>query len=222
MTQNFKPKIGGALLAASAIAWWFMRGTFEAWFFDEVLRTISPDPRWSWVVEYGPPALLAGIAVWLLWGGMSHRTDMPAPEKTASLAQEDAERQFEKGFHRAALQKSGSQKDAKLLLATLRGEGVSIRNHPQSVDHMFPHELDDWIAHITRWMDEVIEAIRVLDAADAEWFKTLGEVPPPRIGIPNIRLGGKDERESYAKAFREHDFRLARLDKLFTKYGIGA
>ena len=133
---------------------------------------------------------------------------------------DDADAQFEKAFHRAAALK-GSRESAKLVLAQLREEGVVIRNHPQSVGHMLTTELEDWIASITEWMEEAMEAIKTFDAADALWFRTLGEVPDPRVGIPNIRLGGKEERARYIKAFREHDYRLARLDKLFRKYGIG-
>jgi hypothetical protein len=87
---------------------------------------------------------------------------------------------------------------------------------------MFTSDLDRWSAEIAKWMHTVAETIKTIDAADAEWFLTLGEVPAARVQIPNLRLGGDADRTMFTKSFREHDFRLARLDRLLAKYGVGA
>jgi len=181
----------------------------------EALKLLLQPPGWATLL-----ILFGGL--WLIYRSVRPQPIPAVPELSISHLPptDDAEAEFEKGFHRAAML-NGSRNDAKLLLAQLRAEGVSIRNHPQSVDHMFAKDLDDWLARITKWMEEVIEAIATFDAADAEWFKTLGEVPAPRIGTPNIRLEGSNDRDRYIKAFREHDYRLAQLDRLFVKYGIG-
>jgi hypothetical protein len=71
-------------------------------------------------------------------------------------------------------------------------------------------------------MKEVIETIKPVSHADAEWFATLGEVPSARVSIPNLRLGGEADRMIFVKTFREHDFRLKRLDDLLLKHGVGA
>jgi len=107
-----------------------------------------------------------------------------------------------------------------LRLTQLRGEGVGTRNSASEL--MFTADLDRWSAEIAKWMQTVAETIKIIDAADAEWFLTLGEVPPARVPIPNLRLGGDTDRTVFTKSFREHDFRLARLEKLLAKYGVGA
>jgi hypothetical protein len=109
---------------------------------------------------------------------------------------------------------------AVLRLTQLRGEGVVTRNSASEL--MFTSDLDRWSGETAKWMQTVAGTIKTIDAADAEWFLTLGEVPPARVSIPNLRLGGDTDRAMFTKSFREHDFRLARLDKLLAKYGVGA
>jgi hypothetical protein len=103
----------------------------------------------------------------------------------------------------------------------LRDQGTEIRNEPFAVAHMLPKELDAWIARVDKWSTEAIEALGFVSAADAKWLATLRNVPPPTIPIPNIKLGGTAERDRYIKAFREHDCRLDRFEKLCTKHGVG-
>lgn len=43
-----------------------------------------------------------------------------------------------------------------------------------------------------------------------------------RVPIPNIRLNGSTDRKRFEAAFRQHDYRLVRLDGLLQKYGVGA
>jgi hypothetical protein len=62
-----KKRITALVAAIGAFASWFARGTVESWFFDKVLRLVEPIPTWSWIIEYGPPALFAALAAWLLW-----------------------------------------------------------------------------------------------------------------------------------------------------------
>ena len=58
--------------------------------------------------------------------------------------------------------------------------------------------------------------IEQIDAADAEWFRTLDAVPPPRIGFDNLT-------PEYAKTFRELDFMLVKLERLLVeKYSLGS
>jgi hypothetical protein len=96
---------------------------------------------------------------------------------------------------------------ARLKLAELRADGVAMRNAAQNY-------LDSsaFLMDTTDWMSRTILAIKAIDEADAEWFKTLDAVPPPRVPHhPNAS-------RSLAKAFREHDLRLARLDQLINRY----
>jgi len=50
---------------------WFCKEIIESWFFGEVLGVIKP--QWSWVVEYGPPATLLILAIWLFWPQIKSR-----------------------------------------------------------------------------------------------------------------------------------------------------
>jgi hypothetical protein len=131
-----------------------------------------------------------------------------------SLCESEAE--FDKAFSRASL----SHDDAKLLLARLRGEGVVIRNDVPP--YLLPDEFVAWQSKVTGWMNEVIETIKVVSAADSEWFTTLDAVPAARVPIPNIRLATKEDLALFTSVFRQHDFRLKRLNDLLKKYGVGA
>jgi hypothetical protein len=74
-------KVKGCLYAIGAVLLWFFRGTIESWFFDKILQIVEPHPRWSDLVEYGPPAVFAGVALYLLLspGKTSARQQDPAP-----------------------------------------------------------------------------------------------------------------------------------------------
>lgn len=146
--------------------------------------------------------------------------------KTGDLSQlilmftNDPDEEYSKAFNNAALL-SGNRGDAKLLLAQLRSEGTKIRNVPFNVVSMVDAELDTWIATTIQWCADAIDAIRVFDPAQAEWFSTLNEVQPSNVGIPNIRLGGKNQRVRYAATFQQHDDRLRRFEKLCLTFGVG-
>src|SRR5574341_1089476 len=72
-----KTTIAGVGLSVVSVVSWFGRGTLENWFFGEVLKKIEPYPNWSVVIEYGPPAILSVLAVWLIWRG-THNREVPA------------------------------------------------------------------------------------------------------------------------------------------------
>jgi len=124
------------------------------------------------------------------------------------------------GFNKATFERNPTKENVILRLAQLRSEGVAIRNEAHQM--LFTTHLDAWTTKVTDWMKEVIETLEAKNAVDSEWFATLGEVPEARVPIPNLRLGGQTDRETFVAIFRQHDFRLARLDKLLTKYGVGA
>lgn len=127
---------------------------------------------------------------------------------------------FEKGFNRAAFAQSATKDEATLRLTQLRSEGVVIRN--KSNELLTTSHLNVWMSEVNEWMDEVVNALKPVSGHDSVWFATLGEVPAARVPIPNLRLGGKDDRELFTHIFRQHDYRLARLDNLLKKYGVGA
>lgn len=156
----------------------------------------------------------AAMFGWLLYQQRSRNAD-----RTHFASAEGEDEGFVEGFNRATFARNPDLKGAKLRLSQLRGEGVVIRNAGATL--MFTSHLDAWAKKVSEWMREAIAAIRVIDEADSEWFATLGEVPAARVPISNVQLGGQFDREMFVKLFREHDFRLARLDQLFKKYGIG-
>jgi hypothetical protein len=91
----------------------------------------------------------------------------------------------------------------RLRLAQLRTEGVAIRNRGQSL----PDNVSDWSAESLAWMERTANAIGAINTADAEWFRTLDAVPPPRISVPTT-----------ARVYAEHDFWLVKLEQLITRY----
>lgn len=98
-------------------------------------------------------------------------------------------------------------------LARLRTEGVNLRNEGQAIRD--PATLIGWETRILGWNDKVIAALQTVSRAEAELFSTLDTVPEPRIPISSsIPM----EQDAFAggqhrKAYREHDFRLVKLDK---------
>jgi hypothetical protein len=112
---------------------------------------------------------------------------------------------------------------ARLDLATLRSEGVAIRNEIIK-KNATPEAFDDWIGRSLEWNDRVIAALKNISLGDAEWFSVLDIVPPPRIDIEvDIVGGGSDffvndeRRKRVRRAFQHHDFRLARLGEMIQR-----
>ena len=96
--------------------------------------------------------------------------------------------------------------EARLRLARLRTAGVHLRNRKLDID-----EVAVWIPEVRDWTLAVAAEIEKIDAADAEWFRTLDAVPPPRVNF-------NDLSPEYSKTFRELDFMLVKLERLMTNY----
>ncbi len=88
-------RIFGALSAIGGILSWFWRKTIEALFFDHVAR--MTDPLLSSVVEYGPPTILALLALWLL-GAHKFVATKFLPARVAAVSPAAPSRLLKKSF----------------------------------------------------------------------------------------------------------------------------
>ena len=98
------------------------------------------------------------------------------------------------------------REQARLRLAHLRTAGVKLRNSELHLE-----KVTDWALEVGDWALAVAAEIEKIDRADAEWFRTLDAVPPPRVNFVDLSPG-------YSKAFRELDFMLVKLERLITNY----
>ncbi len=122
----------------------------------------------------------------------------------------------EKGF----FEHNAKNKDAAILrLTKLRGKGVAIRNDAANIQ--YTNHLDAWSGRVTEWMHEVIAVLKIVSAADSEWFATLDTVGPARVQVP-IRLTGQTDISMLMSTYNQHDLRLVRLENLLKKYGVAA
>lgn len=96
--------------------------------------------------------------------------------------------------------------EERLRLARLRTAGVHLRNRS-----LRPDDIADWRLEVRDWALAVAAGIQEIDAADAEWFRTLDAVPPPRVNLGDLS-------PEYSKTFRELDYMLVKLEILLTKY----
>ena len=103
-------------------------------------------------------------------------------------------------------------KGTRTELSRLREEGVGIRNAGMS---MFStrNGYDAWKAKTLDWNSRVIEEIRKINEADAEWFKVLDVVKAPRLQI-DIRPPAPDWMNDHKFFYKNHDFRLKRLGEM--------
>jgi hypothetical protein len=101
-----------------------------------------------------------------------------------------------------------SRSEQRYFLAELRTAGVALRN--QGIELKLD-QLVIWLGRTKTWTETTVTAIEAVDRADAEWFRTLDAVPPPRI--PFRRISTDHER-----AYRELDFMLEKLDTLIVRY----
>ena len=90
-------------------------------------------------------------------------------------------------------------------LTSLRSDGVKLRNKGARLGA----DLPKWLDEVDQWRVDAIAAINTIEEADADWFATLDAVPAPRVPALPIK-GGEGQ---HLKAFREHDYRLVRLDQ---------
>ena len=111
---------------------------------------------------------------------------------------------------------------ARLDLATLRSEGVRIRNEVlrlRAAQEVF----EDWERRALEWNDRVIAALNSISQGDAEWFSVLDVVPPPRFDLEfeleagNDYFANEQVRNRLRRAFQHHDFRLARLGRMIQR-----
>jgi hypothetical protein len=138
---------------------------------------------------------------------------------TMTVEPQDADAEFEAGFNRAL--RDNDPVANKLYLVHLRSKGVILRNDLPTF--LTSADLNKWVNEVNgKWLGEVIDTLKILSQADSKWFETLDTVPPARVPIPNIRLGGKEDRALFESVFRQHDYRLARLEALLKKHGVGA
>lgn len=129
-----------------------------------------------------------------------------------------AELDFKRGFDRATFERSTTREAALLRLTQLRGDGVVLRNNASEL--IGAAAFDAWIAETNSWMNEVAKTMKPVNEHDSEWFVTLDTVPAARVAIPNIRLGVECQT-FFEQKFREHDYRLVRLDGILRKNGVG-
>jgi hypothetical protein len=127
--------------------------------------------------------------------------------------------EFESGYAKITFERNPSRDTALLYLTHMRSKGVRIRN--EVPDHFTPSDLNGWVKTVTSWMNDVAGALKSVNEPDSVWFLALDTVPAARVPIPNIRLGGREERDLFVNTFRQHDKRLDRLDGLLHKYGVG-
>jgi hypothetical protein len=100
---------------------------------------------------------------------------------------------------------------ARADLARLRTKGVEIRNRGiREIDT--EQKWDAWRNEASNWNNDVIEALRKNNEADAEWFSVLDIVPNPRIAIE--ALPPQQAATDFVKLYREHDLRVKRLGEM--------
>jgi hypothetical protein len=98
---------------------------------------------------------------------------------------------------------------ARVRLVELRDEGVAHRNKGVSTRLV---GTEGWNAKAEEWEENAHAAIAAIDKADAGWFRTLDMVPAPRLPVHISDPSG-------AATYRQHDFRLVKLEELIKKYG---
>lgn len=103
-------------------------------------------------------------------------------------------------------------------LSKLRTEGVNIRNDGEWV-FQTQNELNAWQAKVIDWNKRVIEEIRKINEADAEWFSVLDVVGPPRVPIKLNQITYQMLQiltwvDDQQRIYTQHDNRLSRLGEM--------
>jgi hypothetical protein len=99
---------------------------------------------------------------------------------------------------------------ARDMLADLRTTGIALRNQGMHLGV----DIATWDRASLEWADKVTATIKQIDGPDAEWFKTLDAVPAARVRPLQLDA-------AHHKSFREHDYRLVRLEELIKRYSVG-
>jgi hypothetical protein len=89
---------------------------------------------------------------------------------------------------------------------------VALRNRAGDAADTADVGWPEWEEQAAEWTQRVIETIRQLNEADAEWFATLDVVPAPRIPLKSVWYS-----ESKGHLYAMHDFRLVKLEQLIKK-----
>ena len=113
-----------------------------------------------------------------------------------------------------SLKNDRAYKLAVLHLTQLRAEGQEIRSDGGLVDDS---NIGQWLKRVEIWSNQTSTAIQEIDHGDAEYFKTLDTVPPPRV-FKNSHCQATANQSDYLSFCSQHDLRLRRLDELLTKY----
>lgn len=98
--------------------------------------------------------------------------------------------------------------EARWQMVRLRKVGVAIGKQGRELART---ELESWIGQVREWQRNVIEAIEIYSLGDAEWFAELDRVPAPRVAA---KVAAPEHQTHY----REHDYRLVRLEELLEEY----
>jgi len=196
-------------------------------------------PWWGWLL------VLAAIVIVGLLEELSRLTKAPNPVAASSQAGtqgattfSDAAEQFradlahkaylnrlaltggvsplQRGYNRAKFQQNPNEKAAILRLTQLRDEGVVIRNDAVS-GKVNAETLEQWLNDVARWMRDVIEALKRVDEAKAEYFKTLDIVENARVQAPVLIQNRVDIRR-FVNGFNQHDQRLVCLRDILKPY----
>lgn len=113
-----------------------------------------------------------------------------------------------------AVKLRGQIRGTRVELSRLRAEGVELRNAAIAI-FSTQTEFDEWKKKALEWNKRVIEEIRKINEADAEWFSILDVVSPPRIAMANQSppqtVASMGWQGAQIKLYKEHDCRLARL-----------
>lgn len=100
----------------------------------------------------------------------------------------------------------------RLRIAELITEGAGIRN--EATDHYNPFTHDEavgWSNRASAWHNVVLNTLKSVSAADAEWYRTLNEVPNPAIPMAKPMAGMDDD---ILQIYAMHNFRLKKLEQL--------
>jgi hypothetical protein len=107
----------------------------------------------------------------------------------------------------------GARREAvRLRIAELITEGAGMRNEATDAYNPFSRdELEGWSGRITAWHNVVLDALKTVSAADAEWYRTLNEVPKPAIPMA---IPPEGVLEDHMQLYAMHNFRLKKLEQL--------
>jgi hypothetical protein len=155
------------------------------------------------VADIAKLALLAAAAVYLYWFGRRMTPYEVALTVAAVLLV-----LFFWVVLEYALKLTRQISDARLSLAALRADGVTLRNCHGAVTDKASFEA--WAKKVNAWRDTVQRELEKISKSDAAWFSVLDVVPPARIPPPQWHSSRKDW-SAFAKLYGEHDCRLARL-----------